>query len=84
MPLALEKDIHFDPHTYDAVIWADDDKPGRFRLVIPRKVLRDRYGMKGDQLSNPAAEKAIRDNWDKFERQAQAARDAGAEELVAT
>jgi hypothetical protein len=45
MPLVFENDAHFDPRTADATIWGDEGTK-RFRMVIPRSVLVDKYGLK--------------------------------------
>lgn len=83
MPLVFDCDIRisFDTVTNDAVLWAEDDG-GRFRLVIPRTALRDRFGYAGTQLDDAAAERFIRQNWSQFETLAQEARNGGHSELV--
>lgn len=71
---------HFDPATDEAVIWADTSKGERFRLVIPRIVLQERFGVK--RFAHSAAIAAILEHRKEFAQQAEAAFAKGALELV--
>jgi hypothetical protein len=80
MPLVFENDVYFDPMTDDAIIWADEGTK-RFRLVIPRSVLVDKYGLK-QYFDHPGAEAIIQKNRKTFEKIAQDAHDVGASEVT--
>jgi hypothetical protein len=80
MPLVFENDVHFDPRTADAIIWGDEGTK-RFRMVIPRSVLVDKYGLK-QYFDHVGAEAIIQKNRETFEKIAQDAHDAGASEVI--
>jgi hypothetical protein len=80
MPLVFESDVHFDAATSDATIWGDEGNK-RFRLVIPRTVLVDKYNLK-QYFDDIAAEAIIQTHRATFEKLAQDACDAGASELI--
>lgn len=78
--LIFESDVHFDPATDDAVIWADGDGGSRFRLVITRGFLIS-VGLK--KRFDHAGARALIDKFrGAFERFAQEAYDQGDHELV--
>ncbi len=83
MTLVFETDIRvqIDPTTNDAVVWGTDGA-GRFRLVIPRTVLSDRFGQPGRQIDDDVALSLVRQNWSQFVPLAQYARNNGQSELV--
>jgi hypothetical protein len=80
MPLVFENQIHFDPATDDAIIWADENNK-RFRLVIPRELLMEKYGLL-KRLDQTSAEAIIHKNLPTFEAKAQAAHEAGQHEII--
>jgi hypothetical protein len=80
MPLVLENDIHFEPYENDAIIWGTEGKK-RFRLVIRRRLLQDKYGLQ-KQSDNQGAEEIIKKHWVTFEELAQAAHDTGKSEVI--
>lgn len=81
MPLKFERDVHFNRVTDDAIVWADTPDGKRFQLVIPRKVLIDRFGLK-KHFDHAGAKAVIQKHWKEFEQQAERAFKAGASEYV--
>jgi hypothetical protein len=78
--LVFEKDIHFEPAENDAIIWAIEGTK-RFRLVIRRQVLQDKYGLQ-KRFDDLGAAEIIKRHWMEFEQLACAAHDAGRSEAV--
>jgi len=80
MSLVFENDIHFEQYENVAVIWGTAGKK-RFRLVIRRKLLQDKYGLQNTS-DDRGAEEIIKKHWAAFEQLAQAAHDAGKSEVI--
>lgn len=80
MALVFQDDIHFDGATDTAIIWGDDGGK-RFRLMIPRKVLVDQFGLE-KYFDHASAKTIIRSNMARFEQVAQAAHDVGKSEVI--
>jgi hypothetical protein len=79
MPLTFEPDVHFDAVTDAAYLWADDEKGGRFKLMVTHNHLR-RYGLR--QFDDKRARELIAAHRTDLEAKAAAAHAAGETELI--
>ena len=78
--LVFDKDIYFRPENNDAIVWGDVGIK-RFCLIIPRKVLADKYKLQ-NHFDDAGAKEIIQKHWQEFEQSAQAAHAAGESTLI--
>jgi hypothetical protein len=77
MALVLDKSFEFDLED-NAIVWGDENNQ-RFRLIIPRTVLIDHFGLT-QYFDERGAREKIKENWGKIEEDARAAFERGTRE----